>query len=294
MHLVASSVEGLDPTQVTVAGADGKILSTGGGAAVGTGGDSGTEAQTVAFQNRMNASLQKMLDSLVGPGHAVVTTTADAGLRPDRDDQQDVQRRPVRAGAVGEQQPRGLQRHRQLRRRRARPGQHPGPGCNGSSSSTGTGQYENSQNVRNNALNEIAGGAPERAGQHQAAERRRPAGQHHGRHGRPGPGAAAGQRGGRHRRHPRRHHRGQRHAVRHQRRPRRPRTPSTAAAAAEKSAKQIVADQDRRARRRGPGPALPRLAGQPPGQEAPGRSPPRSASTSRTCRPPWSSSASPS
>ncbi len=77
VHLVASSVEGLDPTQVTVAGADGKILSTGGGAAIATGGDSGSDAQTVEFQNRMNASLQSMLDRLVGPGHSVVTTTAD-------------------------------------------------------------------------------------------------------------------------------------------------------------------------------------------------------------------------
>ncbi|AEV88784.1 flagellar M-ring protein [Actinoplanes sp. SE50] len=77
VHLVASSVEGLDPTQVTVAGADGKILSTGGGAAVATGGDSGSDAQTVEFQNRMNASLQAMLDRLVGSGHSVVTTTAD-------------------------------------------------------------------------------------------------------------------------------------------------------------------------------------------------------------------------
>src|SRR4051795_973256 len=62
VHLVASSVEGLDPTEVTVAGADGKILSTGGGAAVGTGGDNSAEAQTVAFQNRMNTSLKTMLD----------------------------------------------------------------------------------------------------------------------------------------------------------------------------------------------------------------------------------------
>src|SRR3954462_8366302 len=77
VHLVASSVEGLDPTQVTVAGADGKILSTGGGAAVGTGADGGNDSQTVGFQNRMNTSLQNMLDSVVGPGHAVVTTTAE-------------------------------------------------------------------------------------------------------------------------------------------------------------------------------------------------------------------------
>jgi len=77
VHLVASSVEGLDPTQITVAGADGKILSTGGGEAVGTGGDNSNETQTTAFQNRMNSSLKTMLDSVVGPGHAVVTTTAD-------------------------------------------------------------------------------------------------------------------------------------------------------------------------------------------------------------------------
>src|SRR3954464_1203749 len=48
VHLVASSVEGLDPTQVTVAGADGKILSTGGGEAIGAAGDDGTDSQTVA------------------------------------------------------------------------------------------------------------------------------------------------------------------------------------------------------------------------------------------------------
>src|SRR3954462_550775 len=73
VHLVASSVEGLDPTQITVAGADGKILSTGGGEAIGTGGDNSNDAQTIGFQNRMNTSLQNMLDSVVGPGHAVVT-----------------------------------------------------------------------------------------------------------------------------------------------------------------------------------------------------------------------------
>src|SRR4051794_39698273 len=70
VHLVASSVEGLDPEQVTVAGADGKILSAGGGAAVATGGDSGAGSPTGAFPNRPNPSLQAMLDSVVGPGHA--------------------------------------------------------------------------------------------------------------------------------------------------------------------------------------------------------------------------------
>src|SRR4051812_8190296 len=78
VHLVASSVEGLDPTQVTVAGAGGKILSPGDGPAIATGGrDSGGASEPVAFQNRLNTSLQNMLDSVVGPGHAVVTTTAE-------------------------------------------------------------------------------------------------------------------------------------------------------------------------------------------------------------------------
>ncbi|MCM4078878.1 flagellar M-ring protein FliF C-terminal domain-containing protein [Paractinoplanes hotanensis] len=38
------------------------------------------DTQTAAFQNRLNASLQKMLDAIVGPGHAVVTTTAELNL----------------------------------------------------------------------------------------------------------------------------------------------------------------------------------------------------------------------
>ncbi len=77
VHLVASSVEGLDPTQVTVAGSDGRMLSTGGGNTVGSsgGGDGGTDQQTATFQSRLNTSLQRMLDNLVGPGNAVVTTT---------------------------------------------------------------------------------------------------------------------------------------------------------------------------------------------------------------------------
>jgi flagellar M-ring protein FliF len=76
VHLVASSVEGLEPEQVTVAGSDGRILSTGDGGSVASG-TQGNEQQTVSFQNRLSKSLQTMLDSVVGPGHAVVTTTAE-------------------------------------------------------------------------------------------------------------------------------------------------------------------------------------------------------------------------
>ena len=151
VHLVASSVEGLDPEQVTVAGADGRILSTGGGAAVATGGDSGTESQTVAFQNRLNASLQNMLDSVVGPGHAVVTTTAELDYDQTETTTESFASDPSVA-ALSESIS-----------REAYNGNGTGKGGvlgpdniqvpDGTTTSGGTGQYENSNTVRNNAVN---------------------------------------------------------------------------------------------------------------------------------------------
>jgi len=77
VHLVASSVEGLDPTNVTVVGADGTVLSgtgtaTGGGAT----GDSRSRA-TTDYESRLNSSVQRMLDQALGNGNAVVQISAD-------------------------------------------------------------------------------------------------------------------------------------------------------------------------------------------------------------------------
>jgi flagellar M-ring protein FliF len=153
VHLVASSVEGLDPTQVTVAGADGRILSTGGGAAVatGAGSDSGADAQTVAFQDRLNTSLQNMLDSVVGPGHAVVTTTAQLDYDQTQTTSENYSVDP------------SLPALSESTSREAYNGNGNGTGGvlgpdniqvpNGTTSSTGTGQYENLNQVKNNALN---------------------------------------------------------------------------------------------------------------------------------------------
>jgi flagellar M-ring protein FliF len=77
VHLVASSVEGLDPTKVTVAGSDGKVLSSGNGAAVGTGDGDARSQATSAYEQKLNAQIQAALEKVVGPGHAIVTTTAD-------------------------------------------------------------------------------------------------------------------------------------------------------------------------------------------------------------------------
>src|SRR5919112_1745073 len=153
VHLVASSVEGLDPTQVTVAGADGKILSTGGGAAIATGGDSGGNSETVAYQNRLNSSLQNMLDSVVGPGHAVVTTTAQLDFDQTETTTKTYSSDPSVAALSESISREAYNGNGQGNGGVLGPDKIQGP--NGTTSSTGTGQYENSNTVRNNAVNEI-------------------------------------------------------------------------------------------------------------------------------------------
>ncbi|HEV7964301.1 MAG TPA: flagellar basal-body MS-ring/collar protein FliF [Actinoplanes sp.] len=76
VHLVSSSVPGLDPAKVTLVGADGKVLSTDDAAGASGAADARTQ-QTQAFEQRMSGSLQSMLDQVVGPGHAAVQVTAD-------------------------------------------------------------------------------------------------------------------------------------------------------------------------------------------------------------------------
>jgi len=75
VHLVASSVEGLDPKQVTVTDSAGDVLST-----AGTGVDSivGTRDQQVQdFEDRMKAQVQSVLDRVIGPNNSAVDVTAD-------------------------------------------------------------------------------------------------------------------------------------------------------------------------------------------------------------------------
>ena len=75
VHLVASSVEGLNPKDVTVTDSAGNVLS-----AAGDGLDTvaDTRAQQVkAFQDRMSGSVSSMLDRVLGPGNSAVEVTAD-------------------------------------------------------------------------------------------------------------------------------------------------------------------------------------------------------------------------
>ena len=75
VHLVASSVEGLDPKQVTVTDSAGQVLSAAGDDA-GTVGDSRAQ-QVQAFEDRMGGSVTSVLDRVLGAGNSAVQVTAD-------------------------------------------------------------------------------------------------------------------------------------------------------------------------------------------------------------------------
>lgn len=74
VHLVASSIDGLDPENVTVADSEGNVLSSPDGE---YGATSGRNQQVADYQNRMTAQIQAALDKVVGPGNSTVTYTAD-------------------------------------------------------------------------------------------------------------------------------------------------------------------------------------------------------------------------
>lgn len=75
VHLVASSIEGLDPDQVTVADGTGTVLSASGD---GFDGMADTRSQQVmAFEERMADSAQDMLDRVLGAGNTAVQVTAN-------------------------------------------------------------------------------------------------------------------------------------------------------------------------------------------------------------------------
>jgi len=76
-HLVAGSVPGMDPANVTVTDSTGKLLSTAGVGAAGAASAAGdTDAQTAQYEDRLGTSVQQMLDRVLGAGRAVVRVNA--------------------------------------------------------------------------------------------------------------------------------------------------------------------------------------------------------------------------
>lgn len=77
VHLVASSIDGLDPKNVTLTDASGKLLTTDDSTDGGVGAASARTKQVEAFQDSMQGKIQSLLDTIVGPGNAKATVTAD-------------------------------------------------------------------------------------------------------------------------------------------------------------------------------------------------------------------------
>ncbi|MEQ6901948.1 flagellar basal-body MS-ring/collar protein FliF [Nocardioides sp. YIM 152588] len=74
VHLVASSIDGLDPKKVTVADSTGKVLSN---PEEGTDGVASTRAKAVEqYQSSVQAKIQALLDKVVGPGNSSLAVTA--------------------------------------------------------------------------------------------------------------------------------------------------------------------------------------------------------------------------
>ncbi|MGN6089724.1 MAG: flagellar basal-body MS-ring/collar protein FliF [Actinomycetales bacterium] len=76
VNLVASSVAGMTPDNVTVADSKGGILTAAGQTASSAAGDARAQ-QTADWEQRTGDSLQAMLDKVLGPNHAFVKVTAD-------------------------------------------------------------------------------------------------------------------------------------------------------------------------------------------------------------------------
>lgn len=81
VSLVARSIDGLDPKNVTISDTSGKLLTADGAdPASGAGAASARTKQVAAFESSMKGKIQDALDTWVGPGNSTATVTADLDL----------------------------------------------------------------------------------------------------------------------------------------------------------------------------------------------------------------------
>ena len=78
-NLVSSAVEGMDPSGVTVADSSGQVLSSPDGGITAAAGDTRSAVEK-AYESRLSANAQQMLDRVVGPNHAAVSVQAAVDL----------------------------------------------------------------------------------------------------------------------------------------------------------------------------------------------------------------------
>ncbi|WP_091035017.1 flagellar basal-body MS-ring/collar protein FliF [Microbacterium oxydans] len=72
VHLTSAAVSGMKPENVAVVDQSGQTLSAAGVGAIG-----GVDQQAGDYEARVTASVQQMLDTVVGPGNATVTVVAE-------------------------------------------------------------------------------------------------------------------------------------------------------------------------------------------------------------------------
>src|SRR3954468_8160595 len=77
-NLVSSSIEGMDPADVTVADSSGQVLPAAGQVSSAAGDQRSQMEQE--YENRLAANAQKILDQVLGTNHAVVSVRADLDL----------------------------------------------------------------------------------------------------------------------------------------------------------------------------------------------------------------------
>lgn len=86
VHLVASSIDGLDPNNVTVTDAAGNVLSAPDNT---TSGMASTQAQaTETYEDDLQTQIQQVLDKVVGPGNASANVTANLNFDQQTTDTQ--------------------------------------------------------------------------------------------------------------------------------------------------------------------------------------------------------------
>jgi flagellar M-ring protein FliF len=78
-NLVSSSIEGMDPEQVTVSDSQGQLLAAAGQGATAASGDARSQMET-DYETRLAANAQSILDTVLGPGNARVSVRADLDM----------------------------------------------------------------------------------------------------------------------------------------------------------------------------------------------------------------------
>jgi flagellar M-ring protein FliF len=78
-NLVSSSIQDMEPDQVTVADSTGQVLSAAGTGVTAAAGDARSQVE-LDYENRLADNAQQILDRVLGPGRAEVSVRADVDL----------------------------------------------------------------------------------------------------------------------------------------------------------------------------------------------------------------------